>query len=53
MTAIEAGRDPARRVGTPEKIILEQLTWFAKEVMPAFKATPEKPLEAGASTTSR
>jgi hypothetical protein len=24
-------------VGTPKKIILEQLTWFAKEVMPAFR----------------
>jgi alkanesulfonate monooxygenase SsuD/methylene tetrahydromethanopterin reductase-like flavin-dependent oxidoreductase (luciferase family) len=40
-------------VGTPEKIILEQLSWFAKEVMPAFKAKPEKPLEAGVSTVSR
>ena len=24
-------------VGTPQKVILEQLEWFAKEVMPAFK----------------
>jgi hypothetical protein len=24
-------------VGTPKKVILEQLTWFAKEVMPAFR----------------
>jgi hypothetical protein len=39
------------RVGTPQKIILEQLSWFAKEVMPAFNATPAEPLEAGASTT--
>jgi alkanesulfonate monooxygenase SsuD/methylene tetrahydromethanopterin reductase-like flavin-dependent oxidoreductase (luciferase family) len=25
-------------VGTPQKVILEQLEWFAKEVMPAFKS---------------
>ena len=25
-------------VGTPEKVILEQLEWFGKEVMPQFKA---------------
>jgi hypothetical protein len=43
----------ASSVGTPEKIILEQLTWFAKEVLPAFKAKPEKPLEAEASAASR
>jgi alkanesulfonate monooxygenase SsuD/methylene tetrahydromethanopterin reductase-like flavin-dependent oxidoreductase (luciferase family) len=24
-------------IGTPKKVILEQLEWFAKEVMPAFK----------------
>jgi hypothetical protein len=24
-------------VGTPQKVILEQLEWFAREVMPAFK----------------
>ena len=40
-------------VGTPKKIILEQLSWFAKEVMPAFKATPAEPLEAGAAATGR
>ena len=25
-------------VGTPQKVILEQLEWFGKEVMPQFKA---------------
>lgn len=29
-------------VGVPKDIILEQLTWFAKEVMPAFKRPAEK-----------
>jgi hypothetical protein len=24
-------------MGTPESIMLEQLAWFGKEVMPAFK----------------
>ena len=24
-------------VGTPQSVILEQLEWFAKEVMPTFK----------------
>jgi hypothetical protein len=24
-------------VGTPQKVILEQLEWFAREVMPALK----------------
>jgi len=24
-------------IGTPKKVILEQLEWFGKEVMPAFK----------------
>jgi hypothetical protein len=24
-------------VGTPQPLILEQLQWFAEEVMPAFK----------------
>jgi hypothetical protein len=38
-------------VGTPKKIILEQLGWFAKEVMPAFKTRPSELLEAGASPT--
>ena len=40
-------------VGTPQKVILEQLSWFAKEVMPAFKGRAAKPLEAGASVTGR
>jgi alkanesulfonate monooxygenase SsuD/methylene tetrahydromethanopterin reductase-like flavin-dependent oxidoreductase (luciferase family) len=40
-------------VGTPQKVILEQLSWFAKEVMPAFKGRAAKPLEAGASATGR
>jgi len=40
-------------VGAPKKVILDQLAWFAKEVMPAFKATPTTPLEVGASTASR
>ena len=26
-------------VGTPQSVILEQLQWFAEEVMPAFKDT--------------
>ncbi|MCI0830905.1 MAG: hypothetical protein J4N67_12315, partial [Chloroflexi bacterium] len=25
-------------VGTPQSVITEQLEWFAKEVMPAFKS---------------
>jgi alkanesulfonate monooxygenase SsuD/methylene tetrahydromethanopterin reductase-like flavin-dependent oxidoreductase (luciferase family) len=40
-------------VGTPQRIILEQLTWFAKEVLPAFKAKSKKPLEAEVPTMSR
>jgi len=40
-------------VGAPKKVILEQLAWFAKEVMPAFKAHAEKPLQAEASIASR
>ena len=28
-------------VGTPQKVILEQLEWFGKEVMPAFKGQVE------------
>ena len=28
-------------VGTPQNIILEQLEWFAKDVMPAFKGKVE------------
>jgi alkanesulfonate monooxygenase SsuD/methylene tetrahydromethanopterin reductase-like flavin-dependent oxidoreductase (luciferase family) len=27
-------------VGTPETVLLEQLEWFAKDVMPAFKRAP-------------
>jgi hypothetical protein len=40
-------------VGTPQKIILEQLSWFAKEVMPAFNVTPATLVEAGAPTAGR
>jgi len=25
-------------IGTPEAVMLEQLTWFAREVMPKFKS---------------
>ena len=32
-------------VGTPQNVILEQLEWFAKEVMPAFE-TAEAPVPA-------
>jgi len=28
-------------VGTPQSVILEQLEWFAKEVIPAFKGKVE------------
>ena len=28
-------------IGTPQSVILEQLEWFAKEVMPAFKGKVE------------
>ena len=35
-------------VGTPRRVILEQLEWFAKEVMPAFKETEARvPAAAG------
>ena len=30
-------------IGTPQSVILEQLEWFAKEVMPAFKGKVEAP----------
>ena len=33
--------DVGHPVGTPQKVILEQLEWFAKEVMPAFKGRVE------------
>ena len=33
-------------VGTPQSVILEQLEWFAKEVMPAFKGKVEAPAVA-------
>jgi alkanesulfonate monooxygenase SsuD/methylene tetrahydromethanopterin reductase-like flavin-dependent oxidoreductase (luciferase family) len=33
-------------VGTPQKVILEQLEWFAKEVMPAFKGRVETAVPA-------
>jgi alkanesulfonate monooxygenase SsuD/methylene tetrahydromethanopterin reductase-like flavin-dependent oxidoreductase (luciferase family) len=31
-------------VGTPQKVILEQLEWFAKDVMPAFKDKEPAPV---------
>jgi hypothetical protein len=34
-------------VGTPQKVILEQLEWFAREVMPAFKPSESAVLAAG------
>jgi alkanesulfonate monooxygenase SsuD/methylene tetrahydromethanopterin reductase-like flavin-dependent oxidoreductase (luciferase family) len=34
-------------VGTPQRVILEQLEWFAKEVMPAFKGKVRVPAAAG------
>ena len=33
-------------VGTPEKVILEQLEWFGKEVMPKFKSQVAEPVVA-------
>jgi alkanesulfonate monooxygenase SsuD/methylene tetrahydromethanopterin reductase-like flavin-dependent oxidoreductase (luciferase family) len=33
-------------VGTPEQVILEQLEWFAAEVMPAFKKRVPEPVPA-------
>ena len=33
-------------VGTPQSVILEQLQWFAEEVMPAFKPKVESPVPA-------
>ncbi len=33
-------------VGTPEKVILEQLEWFARDVMPAFKGRVEAAVPA-------
>jgi len=33
-------------IGTPQKVILEQLEWFAKEVMPAFKGRVEAAVPA-------
>ena len=33
-------------VGTPQKVILEQLEWFGKEVMPQFKAQANVPVPA-------
>jgi alkanesulfonate monooxygenase SsuD/methylene tetrahydromethanopterin reductase-like flavin-dependent oxidoreductase (luciferase family) len=34
-------------VGTPQQVILEQLEWFAKEVMPAFTSQARVPATAG------
>jgi alkanesulfonate monooxygenase SsuD/methylene tetrahydromethanopterin reductase-like flavin-dependent oxidoreductase (luciferase family) len=38
-------------VGVPKQVILEQLAWFAKEVMPAFKGrtAPKAPVDAAAA----
>jgi alkanesulfonate monooxygenase SsuD/methylene tetrahydromethanopterin reductase-like flavin-dependent oxidoreductase (luciferase family) len=53
LKAVEARYPGLRRVtvgqpvGTPQQVILEQLEWFAKEVMPAF--TPAVAAPAGAS----
>ena len=33
-------------VGTPEKVILEQLEWLARDVMPAFAGKVEEPVPA-------
>jgi alkanesulfonate monooxygenase SsuD/methylene tetrahydromethanopterin reductase-like flavin-dependent oxidoreductase (luciferase family) len=33
-------------IGTPQAVILEQMEWFAKEVMPAFKGKVEAPVPA-------
>jgi hypothetical protein len=33
-------------VGTPQSMITEQLEWFAKEVMPAFKGKVEAAVPA-------
>jgi alkanesulfonate monooxygenase SsuD/methylene tetrahydromethanopterin reductase-like flavin-dependent oxidoreductase (luciferase family) len=33
-------------VGTPQAVILEQLEWFSKEVMPAFKGRARQPVSA-------
>ena len=30
-------------VGTPQSVITEQLEWFAKDVMPAFKSQIHEP----------
>jgi len=33
-------------VGTPQRVIMEQLEWFAQEVMPAFKGRVAAPVPA-------
>ncbi len=33
-------------VGTPQAVILEQLEWFASDVMPAFKKRVPEPVPA-------
>ena len=33
-------------VGTPQNVILEQLEWFGKEVMPAFTSQAAEPAVA-------
>jgi alkanesulfonate monooxygenase SsuD/methylene tetrahydromethanopterin reductase-like flavin-dependent oxidoreductase (luciferase family) len=34
------GINVGQPVGTPQRVLLEQLEWFAREVMPAFKQVP-------------
>jgi len=52
LQAVEARYPGLRRVtvsqpvGTPQRVILEQLEWFAKEVMPAFTAAVASPARA-------
>ncbi len=38
--------DVGQPVGTPESVILEQMQWFAEEVMPAFTKRVEAPVPA-------
>ena len=38
--------DVGQPVGTPQSVILEQLQWFAEDVMPAFKGKVETPVPA-------
>ena len=36
----------ANVIGTPQNVILEQMEWFGKEVMPAFKGKVDAPMAA-------